>query len=190
MTPTEIEAAIARVKTRRDAMEVDGIKPFDPALGRLSSLEAPLDEDRNLAESKVIVATVAVEKAKAQVAAKDLAGEVALDTALRLLAASQKNLVEKEALVEQNKKAIIKETEQRRRFVSLNHDVERAVNKECCIDCTILYDDKGMIVGATHYRMPIEDQTGGTPPVVLPGLRSRIRAGTDTVGADGKVASR
>jgi hypothetical protein len=171
-------------------MEVEGVTPYDTALARLSSLVAALAGDRNLAESEVVVATVAVEKAKAQVAAKDPGGEAALGTALSLLAASQKNLVVKEALVEQNKQSIIRETERRRRFVSLNHNVERAADKECCIECTIHYDDAGLVIGATHYRMPIDDQTVGKPPVVLPGLRSRIGAGTDTVGADGKVASR
>ena len=70
------------------------------------------------------------------------------------------------------------------RLASLGHALERANNKECCVKCTIHYDDGGLIVGATHYRFSLTDVNiapPGQPPVMAPGLRSLLSAGRATL---------
>ena len=73
------------------------------------------------------------------------------------------------------------------RLRSLNHYTEKANGKECCVKCTIHYDDDGLVVGATHYRLRLEDKVV-SPTSTLDGLRSRLMKGTATLDAQGSLS--
>ena|SRR3990167_1183152 len=62
------------------------------------------------------------------------------------------------------------------RLLSLHHRAEVAAGKEICIDCTLVYDSGGLLIGAQHYRLP------------LALLEARLLADEASVDPAGKVS--
>lgn len=72
---------------------------------------------------------------------------------------------------------------------SLNHDNERALDRELCVKCTVTYDLAGLPTGADHLRYPIDDFTKPLPdgtPFTFKGLKSMIAAGQISVSPQGE----
>lgn len=174
-TSQEVDQLIGQLKAARDAMDASADTEAPRKTSTADSLEAEVDS----LESQIPAIR---QRMNFQRDAKDQPGRDADAEEIR-------SLVQQAA---QKKQQAAKERMNAARMLSLKHDVEKASDREICVHCVGHIDDNGDVVGAFHYRMPIEDvevkDESGAVVKTVPGLRSLLRdEEADLDPADGRL---
>ena len=151
---------IAQLKAARDAMDTSADTSANADVLQASTLEAEATVDaENIDQLRLQLA---------ERAPNDEAGKLADTNNIRVL--------RNDASTKQRQAALLVKNAARK--LSLKHEKEQASGREICVHCEAHFDDNGEIIGATHYRLSIEDvtvQRDGELPFQAKGLRSLLR---------------